>query len=331
MKRSEKAAALLEATEKLEVNQVSHESSFQGASSCLYYIQKARVSTQVRLVHLCRGYVTNMLTENLKRKPTTEEFNAQWKGIDKKQLGKMLDPVTFDAWEKSYALELYLNKYVEDFMQRHSTWHWISQVKGAGMLASGKVISMIDITKARTISGLWRFVVGAPVKDPKTGKVTVERKTKGQKSKVCGIAKTMMWRLAKSLIRANGSYAKFYHDVKDIETANILRQGLKIVPSSQLPTDKEGKHVEINGFYGKGHVDMRAIRKVEKLFLSHLWQVWRTSLGLPLTEPYAYDKLGHDLSKKIDPWDMTVGHALPQQDFEEEATIGREPEDVDFD
>jgi hypothetical protein len=43
----------------------------------------------------------------------------------------------------------------------------------------------------------------------------------------------------------------------------------------------------------KGHRHMAALRKVIKLFLSHLWVQWRAIEGLPVTEPYALDKLGH--------------------------------------
>jgi len=49
----------------------------------------------------------------------------------------------------------------------------------------------------------------------------------------------------------------------------------------------------------KGHIDAMARRKAVKLFLSHLWVKWRGIEGLPVTDPYVIEKLGH--KTKIDP------------------------------
>lgn len=53
-----------------------------------------------------------------------------------------------------------------------------------------------------------------------------------------------------------------------------------------------------------GRKHLTALRKVEKLFLSLLWEVWRKALGLPTPAPYAFHTLGHDESSRIDPWEM---------------------------
>jgi hypothetical protein len=37
---------------------------------------------------------------------------------------------------------------------------------------------------------------------------------------------------------------------------------------------------------GKGHIHNMAIRKMVKIFMYHLWRVWRTNLGLPIRDPY---------------------------------------------
>jgi hypothetical protein len=45
-----------------------------------------------------------------------------------------------------------------------------------------------------------------------------------------------------------------------------------------------------------------AVRKAIKLFLACLWLVWREAEGLPISKPYAIDKLGHN--SYIVPWKM---------------------------
>lgn len=59
--------------------------------------------------------------------------------------------------------------------------------------------------------------------------------------------------------------------------ATLKRKGIKEI------------RVEMTGL----HVDKRAKRRVVKLFLSHLWHVWREMEGLPVTKPYPIDVLGH--------------------------------------
>ena len=45
--------------------------------------------------------------------------------------------------------------------------------------------------------------------------------------------------------------------------------------------------------FNDGHIHNRAMRKVAKIFLAHLWQTWRRQEGLETTEPYAKQLLGH--------------------------------------
>jgi hypothetical protein len=44
---------------------------------------------------------------------------------------------------------------------------------------------------------------------------------------------------------------------------------------------------------GTGHINDMARRKAVKIFLSHLWEEWRTLEGLPTPEPYSFAVLGH--------------------------------------
>jgi hypothetical protein len=57
----------------------------------------------------------------------------------------------------------------------------------------------------------------------------------------------------------------------------------------------KAKYVERDGGrLTKGHVDLRARRALAKLFLSHLWTMWRASEGLPAGKIYLQEKLGMD-------------------------------------
>lgn len=113
--------------------------------------------------------------------------------------------------------------------------------------------------------------------------------------------RTMCFRLGGSLIKAQGAYAKYYDQEKAKYLARYANQGIEIIPTLELPKDG-GKFFEPVGTISVGHVHMQAMRKMIKLFLSHLWQVWREAENLPLNKPYAHAKLGH--VQMISPWDM---------------------------
>jgi len=233
----------------------------------LDYIQKARVAAQVRQSHLAKKERTDTLT-NL-------------------------------VLDKLAEVEEWLNDLLEGEVKKNPAHSWFSKIKGIGPVNIGKVIGHIDIEKAVHVSNLWRYAGFGVNSDGKA-----ERITKGEKLHYNKTLKSMCWRLAKSLIRAKGAYYDFYKNQKMTLTKRLENQGIKIIESNKLPLEK-GKRVEKDGYYGLGHVDMQAMRKMIKLFLQHLWIVWREAEGLPTNKPYAHEKMGHqgyiDPSEMIEP------------------------------
>lgn len=149
--------------------------SIEGISNALYFIQKARVASQVRQKHLAKR--------------------------------DEVDPITNEFKEKTLALEEWLNGIVRDYVCGHPAYYWFSRVKGIGDLNIGKVVSLVDIEKCPTISSLWRFAMGAPMPIGEDGKSEVEKRKRGAgKIHYNSTLKSMMWRLGKSLIRAGGAF-----------------------------------------------------------------------------------------------------------------------------
>lgn len=224
-------------------------------ANALYFIQKARVSAQVRKSHLSKSQKKCELTEQI-----------------------LL---------RTNELEDWLNAELRDQVKNHPAYFWFSKIKGIGNVNIGKVISLIDIEKASMISKLWRFAgFGC------NGDGSAEKAKKGEKLHYNKILKSMCWRLAKGLIRARGAYYDFYIEQKNRITERLISEGHKIIPSNNLPKEK-GKHVEKDAYFGLGHVDMMAMRKMIKLFLSHLWLKWREAEGLEISKPYVHAIKGH--------------------------------------
>lgn len=233
-------------------------------ANALEHIQKGRIQAQVRESHL--------------------EKNDRTCDFTKAVLDKYED------------LEKWLNDRMADEVKAHPAYPWFSKVKGIGNVNIGKVVGLVDIEKASQVSKLWRYAgLGCDAEGH------AERRRAGEKLHFNMTLKTMCWRLAKSLIRAKGAYYNFYLAEKERIASREKDRGRVIVPSAELPKVK-GKHVEDDEFFGLGHVDMMAMRKMLKLFLSHLWAEWRKAENLPVTEPYTHAIQGH--TTYLSPWDF---------------------------
>jgi len=208
------------------------------------------------------------------------------------------DPETDELHRRLVDLEDFADGTVARLIQNHPAYSWFSRVKGIGKENIGKVVGLTDIERAPTISSLWKFA-GFSVEDGAAPK----RRKGGGKLEYNSQLRSMCWRLGSSLLRAKGKFYDYYLKEKDKYYQKYENRGVKIVPAASLPKDKEGKRYEPDGMISEGHVHNQAMRKMIKLFLACLWVVWREADVLPVTRPYAIDKLGHN--SYIDPWEMT--------------------------
>jgi hypothetical protein len=179
---------------------------------------------------------------------------------------------------------------VEEELEAIPVWQWLKTIKGIGAAMAGGVIARIDdISKSPHVSSLWRLA-GLHVENGEA-----PRRRRGEKAPWDWKLRSHMWKVRNQLLRArNEFYTDWYNRYKSHEVKKCEEKGIRIVPSSGLPKDKDGNRYEPEGVISRGHVDNRAKRKVAKLFLANLWHVWRNMEGLPTTPPYAA-KLGHKI------------------------------------
>ncbi len=130
----------------------------------------------------------------------------------------------------------------------------------------------------------------------KCGKETkpiIQRGTPGYQSNWNPHLKTLCWKVGQS-------FQKQQEFKKDKKTINSYYRHLYLKIKAEEKRLHPTKEV-INGktFWNPGHLDNRALRKVIKIFLSHLWQEWRSLEGLEVTKPYASTILGHDALEPV--------------------------------
>jgi len=167
-------------------------------------------------------------------------------------------------WEQWFtrvkAIEGEIAQEFEGELELHSAWPWLTQVKGVGPVLGGKLLGLIgDIGVSPTVSSLWRFAGQDP---------TASRLVKGEKAVFNKRLKTVCFLVGRQMLMVNSPYRRIYDEAKaDYEQNRPDWKPLR-------------RHYA-------------AIRKMVKIFLSHLWVKWREAEGLPVSEPYILAQPGH--------------------------------------
>jgi len=229
------------------------------------------------------------------------------------------DPETEDLCRRLTELEDYVNDRIAHLIEIHPAYPWFSLVKGVGRENIAKVIGLIDINKAATISSLWMFAGLAP----DGGKAM--KRVKGERLRYNSQLRSMAWRLANSLRIAKGKFYDYYLKEKENYTERFTRQGYKVLPTPSgvwaclncgaswakkgditpccaNPEIGKKSREEPSGVLWLGHLDAMALRKMTKLFLACLWLVWREAEDLPTRDPYPIGRQGH--TSLISPFEM---------------------------
>jgi hypothetical protein len=212
------------------------------------------------------------------------------------------------------ALEKKIFRQMKRTVKHHPAWEWLDGVKGMGPTLSTKILGLIsDIEKFETISKLWSFS-GYGLYDGKR-----QTPVKGEKLSYNRRLKTAVYLAGDSFIKSRSPYRDLYDEakvyyrrVKQLEPMDEVLS-LDEVPDRETPDGKKewdklikeankatgAKNDE--AVWSDGHVDNAARRKMVKVFLSHLWLVWREAEGLPVSGPYITE---HDPKHThvIGPW-----------------------------
>jgi len=229
-------------------------------------------------------------------------------------------PMLARSYRRYYEEERDTYRDMMQLWKESPVYEWLSEVRGIGPTLGCKLLARLDPEKAEYASSFWAYcglatvpgeryrcgecglVRGWPVGYEVTGKHTAlgggkctgkleriagpedgvrvaqPKPSRGQPSTYDRYAKKVMYLVGTSFLKAGGPYEAFYR--RERAKAEVERPG-----------------------WADGRKHYLALRKTEKLFLSHLWQVWREALGLPTPDPWAQAHGGHD--SKIEPWEMT--------------------------
>lgn len=165
-------------------------------------------------------------------------------------------------FERLQELEELADKDIQKVAAEEAIVEQMVKIKGIGLILAAKVVSMIDIERCNSVSALWRYAGYAVIDGER------EKNVKGERSHYNKRLKTTLYLVASSFLKCNSPYRRLYDVAKEYY-------------ERERPD------------WTKLHRHYAAMRKMTKIFLQHLWLRWRELEGLPTSQPYVIEYLGH--------------------------------------
>lgn len=210
-------------------------------------------------------------------------------------------PIMGRAYHRYSAEEEASLKDMGEALKRHPAFPWLKQVRGIGPSLGCKLLARLDPTEAPHASSFWAYcglgtVEGNEYRCPECGlvkgwpvgyNVTGEhRGCSGKLVKVRGPEDGV--RVAQPRPR-KGEKATYDQHMKKVVLGQVVPSFLKVGgPYERYWRREREKADRTRPGWAEGRKKALADRKTVKLFLSHLWQVWREALELPAGKPWAH-------------------------------------------
>ena len=218
--------------------------------------------------------------------------------------------------ENAKNFESDIEKIIKKQLLNHALYtQYLSKIQGIGPLLSAGLIAYIDnIERFKHVSSLWqysgygmnrycpeckkptyvevKYSTGKIAKKlhpfencPECGHTTnpiLQKRQSGYQSNWNDKLKVLAWKAATSFVKQSASKSKYRSLYDQIKKAERRKHPVKKIVNGKT-------------LFNDGHINNRAMRKVSKIFLAHVWQTWRRQQGLEATEPYAKQLLGHSV------------------------------------
>jgi hypothetical protein len=225
------------------------------------------------------------------RKATANQIRS----LGQDEPGELIGAI-FGSMEK---IEGRIKKGLDYYTDTQPLGVWCKDVVGIGPVIAAGLLAHIDLTKCKTVGGIWRFA----------GLDPTSKWSKGEKRPWNASLKRLCWIIGESFVKVSGNpksvYGKLYVERKAYEQQRNDKGELADQAKTKLETVKIGKDTEAYKHYSVGrlppaHIHERSKRWVVKLFLAHYHEAGcRLVLGKEPPEPYSLVMLGH--VHKIEP------------------------------
>lgn len=246
--------------------------------------QRIRIETINRIRDVVRKIDKGIAFDQVEKKKKEKTFEKAYSDenlpllLNKLATEKKISRKEHDYIEKTLDIAIGSRKIENEYKKKMMEFisfepiyvGFLEKVRGIGPVLSANLIKNLEYCERfDTVSKLWSYSGLSVVQGEAV------RRKKGEQVRYSPFLKTLMWKVGDCLVKSNkGTLRKIY----DVEKARQMKR---------LETEKgDGGTVPKS----KMQTHLRAMRKVEKIFLACYWEKSRMIVGLPVENPYVLDK-----------------------------------------
>lgn len=212
---------------------------------------------------------------------------------------RILERAYARAFDEEEMLGIELRRVVED----HPAWAWLEAQRGIGHHLSARLLSRLDVARARTPSAFWAYCglatvpgtayrcerCGLEVAYPAGYQVRAIHHARGGTRECLGelsmVGDPSSTRVAPRRTVTGGRAA---YDAQARNACYLIGVSL-LRCRSDYRCYYDSERIRLAGEHpgwtpGRSHLS--ALRKMEKAFLRDLWLAWRRAVNLPIVQPY---------------------------------------------
>jgi len=274
-------SATLKKEEKKQIIDVLYELG-KIAVDGYYDYQQIRIAQMSRIRDVIRRKIEGIPYDKPEDKKEDKKFEKKFKDENLSAfLHDLVESEKITKIEKDYIEKLYgISKetakteerykiLMSAYLSNEELWNkWLVKIKGiSSVLASNLIKNFGYCETYQYVSSLWRHCGFDP--DGAKGR------TKGEKIHYNPKLKTLCWKIGDSFVKQRTQPYRKIYDNEKTRQAKLKENEAENAPKNKL------------------HADLRARRKMVKIFLQHYYLVGRTLKGMEVSKPYPHDRMGH--------------------------------------
>ena len=205
------------------------------------------------------------------------------------------EPYELSEWNLSNCrfLENQLAKVLDEYSDSQALGRWARSIHGIGPVITAGLLAHIDLEKAKTPAGIWRFA----------GLDPTAKCNKNEKRPWNTKLKTLCFKIASSFEKVQNSDKDYYghmlanrkrYEISNNESGKYEETAKATLATGSYKTNTIAKRAYESGKLPDGHIHARAKRYAVKLFLSHWHDVaYRHHYKQAPPLPYPIAHMGH--------------------------------------
>ena len=213
------------------------------------------------------------------------------------------EPHAVLAWleDQSDTLEKQIKRALDYYSVASIQGQWLKAQIGIGPVIAAGMLAHLDVTRAKTSGGFWRFA----------GLDSTVKWEKGKKRPWNASLKRLCWLLGESFVKTSGNensiYGKMYverkaREIEFNEAGRYAEQAAQVLASRKIGKDTIAYAHYAQGKLPPAHIHARAKRWAVKMFLSHFHAIcYFMAYGRLAPQPYVIAILAHDPGHYVPP------------------------------